>query len=78
MRCVRAAIVAAENNEYSRTPLILTMDIRINNYPDRFGLSNKFVENSTQLFCLAITGNWIKYSTVSGLLELHGRRGRKV
>jgi hypothetical protein len=47
-------------------------------YPDRFGLSGKFVDNSTKLTCLEITGNQIKYSTVLWFLELQIRRGRKV
>ena len=50
--------------EHSRTPLIRTLVIRISNYPDRLGPSGKFVENSTKLTCLEITGYWIKYSTV--------------
>jgi len=33
-------------------------------YHDRLGPSGKFVENSTKLTCLKITGNLIKYSTV--------------
>jgi hypothetical protein len=40
---------------YSRIPLIRTMVIRIKNYPDRFGPSGKFVENSTKQDCLEIT-----------------------
>jgi len=63
---------------YSRTPLIRTLDIRIANYPDRLGLWGKFVENSTKLTCLEITGYRIKYSRVLRLLELQIRRGRKV
>jgi hypothetical protein len=38
-------------------------------YPDRLGPSGKFVENSTKLICLEITGYRIKYSTVLRLLE---------
>jgi len=34
--------------------------IRIASYADRFGRSGKFVENSTKLACLEITGYWIK------------------
>ena len=51
-------------------------------YPDR-PLSGsawplgKFVENSTKLTCLEITGYRIKYGTVLWLLELQIRRGRK-
>ena len=47
-------------------------------YPDRLGPSGKFVENSTKLTCLEITGYRIKYSTVLWLLELQSMRGRKV
>ena len=47
-------------------------------YPDRFGPSGKFVENSTKLTCLEITGYRIKYSIVLWLLELQIRRGLKV
>jgi len=47
-------------------------------YPDRLGLSGKFVENSTKLTCLKITGYRIKYSRVLWLQELQIRRGRKV
>jgi len=65
-------------HKYSRTPLIRKMVVRIANYPDRLGLSGKFVENSTKLTCLEITGNRIKYSTVPWLLELQISRGRKV
>jgi hypothetical protein len=64
--------------EYSRTPLIQTLVIRIANYPDRLGPSGKFVENFTKLTCLEITGYRIKYSTVSWRLELQIRRGRNV
>jgi hypothetical protein len=49
--------------------------IRIANYPDRLGPSSKFLENSTKLICLEITGYRIKYSTVLRLLELQIRRG---
>jgi hypothetical protein len=51
--------------------------IRTANYPDRLGSSGKFVENSTKLTCLEITGYRIKYSTVLWFLELEIRRGRK-
>jgi len=47
-------------------------------YPDRLGPSGKFVQNSTKLTCLEITGYQIKYSTVLWLIELQIRRGRKV
>jgi hypothetical protein len=36
------------------------------------------VVNSTELFCLEITGYLIKYSTVLWLIEIKIRRGRKV
>ena len=63
---------------HSRTPLIRTLVIRIANYPDRLGPSGEFVENSTKLTCLEITGFRIRYSTVLGLLELQIRRDRNV
>jgi hypothetical protein len=63
---------------YSRTPFIRKMVIRIANYPDQLGPSGKFVENSTRLTCLEISGYRIKYSAVLWLLELQIRRGRKV
>jgi hypothetical protein len=47
-------------------------------YPDRLGPSGKFVEISTKISCLQITGYRIKYSTVLCLLELQIRRSRKV
>jgi hypothetical protein len=47
-------------------------------YPDRLGPSGKFVENSTKLTRLEITGYRIKCSTVLWLLELQIRRGGKV
>jgi len=47
-------------------------------YPDRFGRSDKVVENSTILTCLETAGYRIKYSTALWLLELQIRRGRKV
>jgi hypothetical protein len=48
------------------------------NYPDQLAASGKFVEDSTKLTCLEITGYQIKYSTVLWLIELQIRRGRKV
>jgi len=63
---------------YSRTPLIRTLVIQIANYPGRLGPWGKFVENSTKLTCLEITGYRIKYGTVLWLLEPQIRRGRKV
>ena len=47
-------------------------------HPDRLGCSGKFVENSTKLTYLEITGCRIKYITVLRLVELQIRRGRKV
>jgi hypothetical protein len=41
---------------YSTTPIIRTLVIRIANYPQRLGPSGNFVENSTKLTCLEITG----------------------
>jgi hypothetical protein len=64
--------------KYSITPLIGTLVIRITCYPDRLGPSSKFVDNSTKLICLEITGDRIKCRTVLWLLELQIRRGRKV
>ena len=65
-------------NNANVTPLIRTLFIRITNHPDRLSSSSKFVENSTKLTCLEITGYWIKYSTVLWLLDLQIRYGRKV
>ena len=48
---------------YSRNPLIRTLVILIDNYPDRLGPSVKFVENSRKQTCLEITGYRIKYMT---------------
>jgi hypothetical protein len=59
----------------SRTSLIQTLVILIANYLNRLGLMGKFVENSTQLTCLEITGFRIKNGTVLWLLVLHIRRG---
>jgi hypothetical protein len=64
--------------KYSRTPLMRTLVIRVTNCPDRLGPAGKFVENSTKLTCLEITGYRIKYSTVLWLIELQIRHGRKV
>jgi len=64
--------------EYSRTPLIRTLFIRIASYLDRLGPSGKCIENATKPTCLEITGYQIKYSTVLWLVELQIRRGRKV
>jgi hypothetical protein len=57
-----------------RAPLV----IRIAICPDRLGASGKFVDNSTKLTCLEITGYQIKYNTVLWLLQLQSRLGRKV
>jgi hypothetical protein len=52
--------------------------IQIANFPDKLGPSGTFVENSTKLTCLEITGYQMKYSTVLQLLELQIRLGQKV
>ena len=52
--------------------------IRIANYPYRVDPAGKFVENSTKLTYLEITGYPIKYSTVLWLTELQIRCGLKV
>ena len=65
-------------SKYSRTPFIRKLVIRIPNYPDRLGSSDKFVDNSPKLKCLEMTGYLIKYYKVLWLIELHIRRGRKV
>jgi hypothetical protein len=59
----------AEEGDYSRTKLLPTLVIRIANYPDRLGPSIKFIENSTKLIFLEITGYWIKYSVLLWLLK---------
>jgi hypothetical protein len=64
--------------EYSRTPLIRKPVIRIPSHPDRLDPSGKFLENSTKLTCLEITGYLIKCSTVLWHLELQIRRVRNV
>ena len=66
------------NVKYSTIPLIRKLVIRMTDYPDRLGPSGNFVENSTKLTCLAITGYRIKYSAVLWLIELQIRRGRQV
>ena len=58
--------------------LIRQLVIRMADYPDRLGSSGKFVQNSTKLTCLEITGCQIKYSTVLWLIELQIRRSQKV
>jgi hypothetical protein len=67
--------VCSEADRYSRTPLIRTLVIRTANYPDRLGPSGKFVEGSTKLTSLEITGHRIKYRTVLWLLELELESG---
>jgi len=46
-------------------------------YPDQLGPSGKYVENSTELTFLEITGYQIEYRTVLCLLELHIRHSQK-
>ena len=77
-RCFGSFFFQFRFSSYSRTPLIRKLVIRIANYPDRIGPSGKFVEESTKLTCVEITGYRIKYSAVLWLLELQIRRGRKV
>jgi hypothetical protein len=57
---------------YSITPPNRTLVIRNSIYPDLLGPSGKFVENSTKLTFLEITGYRIKYSAVEcyGFLNL--------
>jgi len=78
MKRSTATFGTESKGKYSITPLIRTLVIRMANYPDRLGLSSKFVENSTKLTSLELIGYWIKYNTVLWLLELQMRRGRKV
>ena len=64
--------------QYSGTPLIGALVIRIANYQDRLGPWCKFVENSTKINCLEIIDYRIKYSAVLWLHELKIRRdGRR-
>jgi hypothetical protein len=63
---------------YSRTPLIRTLVNRIANYPDWLGPSGKFVQDSSKLTCLEVTGYPIKYSTLLWFLELQIMNGRKI
>jgi hypothetical protein len=67
-------------SEYSVTPIIGTLFIWTANYPDWLGSSSNFVENSTKLICLEITGYRVEYSTVKccDCVELQTRRGQKV
>jgi len=46
---------------YSKTPLIRKLVIRISNHADQLGPSDKFVENSTKKTFLEITGYRIKF-----------------
>jgi len=73
-RCINTRKIPYEP-KHSRTPLIRKLVIRIANYPDLLGPSGIFVDNSTKLTCLEITGYQIKYSTVLWLIELQIRRG---
>ena len=50
--------------KYSKTPIIRNLVIRNSDYPDRLESWGKYVENSTKLTCLEITGYRIKYSSV--------------
>jgi len=67
MRRVRA-LLQRESNKYTYPDT---------GYSDWLGLLGRYVENSTKLTCLEITGYLIKYSRVSWLLERQIRRGRK-
>jgi len=67
-----------EGRNYSTTPLIRKLVIRIANYLDRLGPSSKFIKNSTKLICLEIAGHRIKYSILLWLLEFQTRHGGKV
>ena len=60
-RSSKAAISLPDENtsgfmNNSSAPFIRTLAIRIANYPDRLGPSGKFVENSTKVTFLEITG----------------------
>jgi hypothetical protein len=73
-------VLIHRRQKHSITPIIRTLVIWIANYPERLGPSGDFVENSTKLICLEITGYLTKYSSAKcyGCLELQIRRGRKV
>ena len=75
---VAVLLMIVGNVMYSRIPLIRTLVIRIANNVDRLDPSGKFVDNSTRVNFLGVTGYRIKYSTVLWLLELQLRRGRRV
>ena len=77
-KCLAAVLLSSRWIDYSRTPRIRKRVIRFSNYPDLLSPSGKFVENSTKLTCLEITGYLIEYSTVLWLIELTVRRGREV
>jgi hypothetical protein len=62
----------------AETPRNRTLVIRTANYPDRLRPCGIFVENSTKLTCLEITGYRIRYSTVLWFLEFQMKRGRKL
>jgi len=68
-----AETVARELLLNSITPLTWTTVIWIS-----LAVGRKFLENSTQITCLEITGYRIKESTVFWLLYLQIRRGRKL
>jgi hypothetical protein len=42
--------------KYIITPIVRTLVVRTTNNPDRLDPSGNFVENSTKLICLEITG----------------------
>jgi hypothetical protein len=60
-------IFGEREKKYIRTPVI---QMQANWIANLLGPSDKFVEYSTKLTCLEITGDCIKYSTVYWLLEL--------
>jgi hypothetical protein len=61
---IRCIDVRSSVMQYSRTPLIRKLVIRIADYPNRLGRAGKSVQNSIKLTCLEITGYQIKYSAV--------------
>jgi hypothetical protein len=65
---IRSEVCDLNEINYSRIPLIRTLVIRIDDYPDWIGPSGKFVKNPTKLTFLEITGYRIRYSTVLWLL----------
>jgi len=50
--------------KYSRSPFTRTLVFRIANYPDQFGPSGRFVENSTKLTRVGVTSYRTKYITM--------------